>query len=306
MSMRSREGFALVAILWVLTVASVLGAGAALQGREAYNVSRNRLNAERAYWVAEGCVAEVLASADGILASSTEVQQPRVWRTIDVSIDSATVALSSECEVGMRAMGSRIDVNGASETLLRKYFVEAVGSTEGGAMSDALLDWRDADVDVRSAGAEEAWYMTNERPSPRNAAFAAEGELQLVRGLESRPELTAHLTVNSSLICLATAPAPVLAALPGFTEEVVERVLADRAAGRPMIELRDLMTGVSRAAAESLVVHFSELSILTTLEPRGWELTVRAVAGFPSVTVTSEVWFDRYGDHVVVLRRRTQ
>src|SRR4029078_2268776 len=71
MSTRSRQGFALVAILWVLTVASVLGAGAALQGRDAYSAARNRLNAQRAYWIAEGCAAEALASADRILASST-------------------------------------------------------------------------------------------------------------------------------------------------------------------------------------------------------------------------------------------
>jgi type II secretory pathway component PulK len=31
-----REGFALIAVLWVITVATVLGAATALQGRSAY------------------------------------------------------------------------------------------------------------------------------------------------------------------------------------------------------------------------------------------------------------------------------
>src|SRR5438309_1755379 len=117
----NRSGFALGAVLWVLTVATVLGGAAALQGRSAYDASRNRVNAERAYWIAEGCVAEMREVIDRTLATASPTMLPNTWRTLDAAV-LAQMPNQPGCGIALDAVGSSIDVNGASDALLRKYF----------------------------------------------------------------------------------------------------------------------------------------------------------------------------------------
>lgn len=306
MRARRRHGFALVAVLWVLTVATVLSAATVLLGRGAYGAARNRTNAERAYWRAEECVAMTLALVDRALAAANESQRPRVWRTLDTAIDSMTATRADGCEVALRSFGSSLDVNSVSEATLLKFFVHAAGETEGPALADAVLDWRDADSEQRPLGAESTWYEQNTRPGPRNDLFAADDELTLVRGLSNRADLLGFLTTSSSRTCLSTAPAAVLAALPGFTDDAVARVLADRADGRALLDLSTLMSRISRTAADSMAVHFEELVTTTTIEPQGWSLTAKVSVGWPAISISTDVWFGRYADHAVIVRHRSQ
>ncbi|MDB4913037.1 MAG: hypothetical protein JWM95_681 [Gemmatimonadetes bacterium] len=303
---RRKRGFALVAVLWVLTVATVLSAATVLVGRGAYGAARNRTNAERAYWRAEECVAMTIALVDRALAAANESQRLRVWRTLDVAVDSMSATRAADCAMTLRSFGSSLDVNAASDATLQKFFVNAAGETEGPALADAVLDWRDTDVEQRPAGAEASWYEQNARPSPRNDLFAADGELTLVKGLEHRQDLLRFLTTSPSRICLSTAPAAVLAALPGFTEEAVTRVLVDRAEGRPFIDLSTLMSRVSHTAADSIAMHFEELATTTSIEPQGWSVVATVSVGWPAISVSTDVWFDRYADHAVIVRHRSQ
>jgi hypothetical protein len=98
----------------------------------------------------------------------------------------------------------------------------------------------------------------------------------------------------------------VLAALPGFTDDAVAQMLADRASGVWFGDLNALRGRLPQAAAESLLVHFQELTTTTTVDPEGWILTVTANAGAPAIAVTTELRLDRYADRAIVLRRRTQ
>lgn len=302
---RSRGGFALAAVLWVLTVAAVLGGAAALQGRLAYDASRNRVHAERAFWLAEGCVAEMREAVDRALTTSTQIALAETWRTLDAVV-AALQPAPPGCRVTLQSVGSAIDVNGASDALLRKYIGNSSAAASADALTDALLDWRDADDSVRVSGAERAWYTANQLPRPRNDSLASIQELSLVRGFDARPDLADYLTVEPSRVCLTTAPAPVLAALPGFTDDAVARVLADRAAGVWFGDLNMLRGRLPQAAAESLLVHFQELAVTTTVDPEGWILTVTATAGTPAIAVTTELRLDRYANRAIVLRRRTQ
>ena len=302
----SRGGFALGAVLWVLTVGAVLGAAAALQGRTAYEATRNRVNAERAYWIGEGCVAEVREAIDRVLQTTSPIALPRTWQTMDATVQSAGAAIDSSCRYRLEAVGSAIDVNGASDALLRKYFRNGAASASADALTDAVLDWRDADDDPSPSGAERAWYTANKRPAPRNDSLASVQELTLIRGLEARPDLTAYLTIEPSRVCLTTAPAAVLAALPGFTDDAVTQVLADRANGVWFGDLNMLRGRLPQAASDSILAHFQELAQTTTVDPNGWILNVAASAGDPAVVVTTELRLDRYADRAIVLQRRTQ
>ncbi|HEX7980443.1 MAG TPA: hypothetical protein VF461_17705 [Gemmatimonadaceae bacterium] len=300
-----RGGFALGAVLWLLTVCTILATALVLRGRSAYEATRNRANAERAYWIVEGCVAEMREALDATLARTSPTALPAVWRTLDVAV-TLSLPPQLECRATLQAVGSRIDVNSASDTLLRKYFGETEISTVADALADAIIDWRDADELPRPSGAERAWYTANQRPAPRNGSLVSVEELTLIRGLEARPDLTANLTVEPSRICLTTAPASVLAALPGFTAATVTQVLTDRANGAWIGDLNVLRGRVSPASADSILTHFQELSLITTIEPDGWILTVTASAGSPAIAVATELRLDRYANRLLVVRRRTQ
>jgi len=301
-----RNGFALAAVLWVLTMASILAAGTALVGRSAFAAARNRVNQERAYWTAEGCVAEVRALADVALSSGDPSQLSQVWRSLDRAVDSVPLLVPLRCEISLTALGSAIDLNSSNDVMLRKFFRNAVGVVDGDALTDALLDWRDADDDPRAGGAERAWYDANLQPAPRNDSLASVQELALVRGMSAHDDLWPYLTVEPSRICLATAPAPVLAALPGFLDETVTKLLAERARGTFLNNFGTLQSELSATAADSLQAHLPELAALTTSDPAGWTLTVRAHSGTPSVQVSTEVRLDRVGKHTIILRRQTQ
>jgi general secretion pathway protein K len=301
---RSRGGFALGAVLWVLVISTVLAGAAALQGRSAFEASRNRVSAERAYWLAEGCVSEAREMIDRALADTPPTRLDASWRTIDTLV-AAFQPSTPDCNVTLTSVGGAIDVNGASEALLRKYFGNAVPSATADALTDALLDWRDADDSVRASGAERAWYVANRQPVPRNDSLVSIEELRLVRGLDARPDLLAYLTVEPSRVCLTTAPAAVLAALPGFTDVTVGQVLADRAAGLRFGDLNMLRGRLPQAESESLLVHFQELATMTTVEPDGWVLRISAASGAPPITAVAELRLDRYGSRTVVVRRRT-
>lgn len=301
-----RRGFALAAVLWVLTVAAVLGASTALVGRSAYGAARNRVNAERAYWLAEACLAAMRSLADHALFAADPSLLTQIWRSLDRNVAAMHPPLALRCQVSLTAVGSSIDINGSSDVVLRKFFLNATGTPTGDALTDALLDWRDPDDDQRALGAERSWYDANGQQAPRNDSLASVRELALVRGMASHHDLWPYLTVERSRICLTTAPGPVLAALPGFVDETVVQLLSDRAQGLFFSNLNALQSELSSSAADSLQAHFPELAALTTADPDGWMLTVRARAGLPPVAVTTEVRLDRFAGHTVILRRRTQ
>jgi type II secretory pathway component PulK len=95
-------------------------------------------------------------------------------------------------------------------------------------MIDCLLDWVDPDDLVRLNGAE-----AEEGYQPANALLVRVDELKKVKGwdtITSTPGWDDEFTVNSTgPVDLAWAPRDVLRALPGFTDQMVDRLLQLRA-----------------------------------------------------------------------------
>src|SRR5258706_2516124 len=65
---RTRDGFVLFAVLWVVVGLASLGLALSLVGRDAVGATQDRVNLTRAHWLAEGCVNVVRAVAAGTLA----------------------------------------------------------------------------------------------------------------------------------------------------------------------------------------------------------------------------------------------
>ena len=143
--------------------------------------------------------------------------------------------------------------NTADAAQIRRVFLELrVLPISADSLVDAILDWRDADDEPRQNGAERAWYQGQQRFTPRNGPIADVRELARIRGLDHLSALDSVFGVEPGRIPVGRAPRAVLMALPGFTEELVDRIaeLRERRALPP--DLLTLAGGLSPSARDSL------------------------------------------------------
>ena len=100
---------------------------------------------------------------------------------------------------------------------------------------DTLRDYTDIDKLERLNGAEEAQYIARGLPTPTNNALATPMEVRRIIGWRDSPQITQNnrftdLTTTSTIIGLNpnTAPAEVLATLPGMTDDIAKKLLYQR------------------------------------------------------------------------------
>lgn len=308
--MSARRGFALLAVLWIITGAAILSLAAHAAGRQALHGSRNRLELLRSRWRSHDClerardqVAQSLSPSIGndVAGSSP----PATWRElgrIQRVVDTASVG----CALRIEAAGTRFDANTISEETLGAL-AAALGIGQGTAdsLADALLDWRDADTIARPIGAERSWYEFRGQLPPRDGPLADARELESLRGYASHPRLMAALGTEPGRLPLGHAPAPLLAALPGFGPEAVARVMELRSRGEAVPDIVALGGLLSPLAREALLARYADLIRLTTTEPDAWILTSVGESGSPPIRYATEVRLVRAGDRAAIVRRRS-
>jgi hypothetical protein len=113
-------------------------------------------------------------------------------------------------------------------------------------------------------------------------------ELRFVEGFDPLPRrLLETLDLGSHRISLDHAPAEVLATLPGFTPEVVARVLDRQRSRDPIDDLRDLLGLVSPSASEALLERFVELDRLATTGTAGWDVVISVPRDLPGASTAT-------------------
>jgi len=277
----------MITVLWVMTVAGIVATAGALAGRNAVNAATNRAHLERALWTAMGCVARVESAIDATLAAArTYDEAADTWRVLERAALPLSNVAAAECTIGLEAAGTRLDVNEASEEMLRNTFVALGYGNDAESLVAALADWRDSDSVARPLGAERDWYLAARRDAPRNAPLADIRELARVRGFENPTVFDSVLTTEPGRVSLATAPVTVLLAVPGFTRETAEEIVALQRAGTPIADVTSILGLVSRASADSIRARYPDIARVTTPDPDAWILNVRATIGAPPVSVT--------------------
>jgi general secretion pathway protein K len=295
-----RNGFALLAVLSVMAVASVLAMLLMLAGRDGVQTARNRVAQARALWLARGCAAEARATIDGALRDEDPVQ---VWRRLD------TLAAGNQlegCQVTLRPSGMHLDANVVdAESLRRMAGVIGIRGETADSLAAALEDWRDGDDEARPLGAERDWYRASGMIEPRNGPLQSVEELKLVRGFEGVPQLDSLLAVGDGRIWLTRAPAPVIAALPGFTADAVDALLSLRSrTGDAAIDLGILAQSLGPDARQVLASQLQRLAGLVYAEPESWALTSESRSGLPPVKESVELRLVRAGRRAAVVNRR--
>jgi type II secretory pathway component PulK len=298
------RGFALVAVLWVITGIAGLVLLYRLAAREAVDAATNRVELSAARWRAEECIARARAAvAEALRAAQSEGPTSPTWSSLDVRVVRS--ALTTGCDLEMRPASTGIDPNTVDTQMITRLLVGAgIDLAAADSMADALVDWRDVDSVARPRGAEAAWYRRTGQLPPRNAPLADVRELRLIRGFD-REGLDTLFSLEPGRVDLNHAPAAVLGALPGFTPEAVARITELRARGARLDDLLELDGILSSAARAMLRASYAEVDMLATTIPEAWVIVARSSEGSPPGTAAVEIRIGRATGRAAVVRKRT-
>jgi len=233
---RGQRGVALVLVLWVSALLMVIASSFLFESRGDALVVQNSIAIARAQAAADAGVQRAvfeLYRIDNPPDAWKRDGTPHEW-----TFDDAQVRIE------MRDESAKIDVNTASDALLRGLFLSlGMKDDEAAHLVDAILDWRDPDSLTRPFGAEAPEYEAAGLPyHPANAPFQAIEELQLVLGM--RPEIYRQISPLVTIFSRQGGVNPqlasrqVLLAIPGISTEAVDNYIAQReaarAAGQPL------------------------------------------------------------------------
>ncbi len=220
----SREGFIVVAVLWILTALATLAtifSVYVINTAVAFAVHDERLQAEGLMRAAlELSAYQVIVNTQGPPSSGT-----LVFRIGNASVN---VAYKSET--------ARIDLNAAPKDVLSGLFV-TLGAARNAAdyYADRIIGWRSPPQEG-TPDTEAGVYRAAGLPyGPRAAPFPHTGEIGLVHGIpdflveRALPFLTVYS--GQPQINIFDAEPQVIAALPGMDAERLNAVLVQRRAG---------------------------------------------------------------------------
>jgi DNA uptake protein ComE-like DNA-binding protein len=187
---RARRGTIFVVVLWIALGLVSLALYFAQTARWAYLSSHNSLTSHQADQAIEGVrqyityvLAEVveagkppsITNADYI-AEAIPIGDSRAWilgRDVHTDVPPDTP------QWGLVDEASKLNINVATLEMLEKL------PNMTTALAAALIDWRDADSELTSEGAESQYYETLKSPySAKNGLFESVEELRLVRGFD--------------------------------------------------------------------------------------------------------------------------
>ncbi len=225
-SAERQRGLALIAVLWGLVLLSVIALSVTTTSRTETRLAFNLAENAKARALAEAGVHRAVmgllrpagAQANGAEGAAVPEGEPE-WR-VDGTVYSWRLS-GGEVRISLHDEGGKIDLNRASDGLLRRLFV-AVGLNpdESAALVDAIADYRDGDDLRRLNGAEDVDYLGRGRPyGAKDRPFEATEELGQVLGVTPAlyarvaPALTVHSRRGN--VRRETAPPLVLEALLG-------------------------------------------------------------------------------------------
>lgn len=123
----------------------------------------------------------------------------------------------------------RLNINTAPREVMARLFknVAEVSSGEAQSLSDAIIDWRDADHEMQPSGAEDLYYQSLSEPyEAKDELFNSTEELLLVRGFAGKiyDRVAPYVTVcGAGAVNINTATAPVLLSL-NLSPLLVEKI----------------------------------------------------------------------------------
>jgi general secretion pathway protein K len=244
-SMEAERGWALVSVLWIVSILAMLAAATQALVSTSYRGERQHLESAQADALFEaGVTRAVLGLVDIDAASRWRVDGIPKW----FAFDGRTVRIAVQDELG------RIDLNATDGSVLHTLFRSAgLDEDQTETIVDRILDWRSPTDLKRLHGATSADYAAAEYPyRPRHGPFQTVDELKLVMGMTpslfARVEPALTVYTKRPMFDPNVAPREALLALPGYDESRVEDILAARMQTLPSSEGPSNSTGTINPA----------------------------------------------------------
>jgi len=339
MKRSNRDGFALVAALWLLVALGAVGLQAALASKARRQAASNLLDEVRARAAANAgseyarsrLTAAMLGMAEELrseaMARSRGRQQQRVaqasvrnlfrsanpledpWREPQELMIPEMTFGDARYALLLRDVGAAVNLNEADEVMLRQFFAQGldVDFAEADQLAQAILDWRDEDELPRINGGEREEYIDEGAlVLPPNRDFVNVDELRHVRGMTPEIYVRAapHLTlIGDGDINLNSAPEPVLLAVPGLDRAGVTEILRLRESGRLPRADRELFGILPGVVGEALELQGRNFTNRTTYTTDQVEILVQGWVDGGVIQVTSRVVVSRGNNEATVVWR---
>lgn len=260
--MTGRNGFVLIAALWLIVAFSAVSVHYGTRSRTQRLSAANRIDEARARAAAESAIEHARSRVfavhrEGAIRSrGIELQRilahDRIARLLQDTFSLGTAHYT----VRIFDAGARLNINTADEEQLRRFLgAFRVDWSDADHIAQSVADWRDGDDLYRARGAEREHYLGARLPGiPTNAPFESVHEMSYVMGMtpEIFDAIAPHLTLEGpGLVNVNTAPEPVLLPLPGMSAGAIELVLRRRRQGqwiRTAQELSDALSPIARQA----------------------------------------------------------
>ena len=226
-----QQGMALVIVLWVLSLMTIMAGSFALSTQRETAVLHHAHERARALALAEGAIYYAMLMLN--LPDQTLRWQgdgrPYVWD-----------AKGTKVRIRIQDEGGKLDINVAQEASLKTAFkLMGLSEDQASAITDNILDWRDADDVKRPNGAEAPEYEARRMNAPpQNRQFLVMDEVQSVLGIS--PELFKKMqtwfTLYSGIDGLdpSKVSEEILLALSAGDSAVVQSVLRQRMDNLPV------------------------------------------------------------------------
>lgn len=215
----------------------------------------------------------------------------------EVALDGTAFRGRGDARFALQDDRGLIAVNWSPPAMVSRYLAQTGASSRPyETLANLLQDYQDPDDLYRLNSAERDEYVKRGRPPPTNHALATPLELRRVIGwdeaLAGRDDLalaTELTVVRSAQINVNTAPADVLAAIPGVDRGAAARVVALRAL-RPFVNLSEFRQAAGLGPTDDdLLSLYPTTSGTLRLWSRGggtvqllhWTLTPRDDGGRP-------------------------
>lgn len=278
----NRRGFALMAALWLVVIVGATGYELSVHARTRRLAVANSLETAQAIAAAEAALETARATLENQLARPLDPLDP--WHDLR-ALRPDTIHLGDErASLHVFDAGSRLNVNRSTEDDVRRLLAALhMDASQSDRIAQRILDWRDRDSARRGRGAERDDYLrAGARTLPADADFTSVSELRDVDGIppDVYTRIAPYLTVlGTGQVNVNSAPAPVLATLPGLGDEAIALIVRSQGGARPLRTLEELTARLSPGARSSIVEAGAGLMQRITFETR-------------EVVVESEGWLD--------------
>ncbi len=223
--MERNKGFALIVVLWVVTLLTIMGSSFALTiQRESAIISGLKEKSQAAALAEAGIYYAIMK-----LSIKDKEQQWKAYSSLyEIDFDETDVRVQIADESG------KIAINYAKKKQLQQMFSSVgVDEDEAESLTDAILDWRDKNNIKGENGAEKQEYEDEGLSyGPRDAPFESLEEIQMVLGMTTeiykKLESIVSIYTKISRVNPKTAPRSVLLTLPEVDAEMVDEYILQR------------------------------------------------------------------------------